>query len=102
MSDPKPVEERLLELCIDWTGEPIVDQSTPRIEITCGELREAATELTALRTQIAAMREALEPLWAGIQASPWHDIAGERMKRILVAETAIERVRAAINPSGEG
>ncbi|WP_157224469.1 hypothetical protein [Rhizobium mesoamericanum] len=40
---------------------------------------------------------ALDPLRQGISASEWHNINGERMKRILVAETAIERIDEALS-----
>lgn len=48
---------RLRDPCVDWTGEQIVDNSTPRHEIECGLLREAATRIETLEREIAVMRE---------------------------------------------
>jgi len=55
---------KLRGLCIDWTGEPIVDGSTPRIEPDCATLREAAAaieRLAAERDEALKAAEGLEP-----------------------------------------
>lgn len=62
-----PVEtlaEKLEGYCIDWNGEPIVDASTPRVELECRELREAIAALRSQSSRIAELEadlaEALE------------------------------------------
>jgi Lar family restriction alleviation protein len=45
------------------------------------------------------MREALEPIKQGCDASIWHTVNGERMKRIYVAESALARINAALERS---
>lgn len=62
-----PLIERLREPCIDWTGEPIVDGSTPRTDVHCGLLREAADTLEAQARELAEAREEIERLRADLE-----------------------------------
>lgn len=57
--DVAKLVEELRDATIDWTGEPIVDGSTPRYEIHCRPLREAATALESLSRELAEAREAI-------------------------------------------
>jgi len=52
------------------------------------------------KPESGAQRE-LRAIREGIEASAWHYVAGERMKRILVAETAIARIDAALSSAPE-
>jgi hypothetical protein len=45
---------------------------------------------------IEKLVSALEPVREGIAASEWHDVNGEQMKRLLVAQTAIDRIDTAL------
>jgi hypothetical protein len=67
--------------------------------------RKARAAIAALSQQpnreVAAIRE-LTALREGIEQSAWHQIGNERMKRILVAETAIARIDAAISTKEPG
>jgi len=47
--------------------------------------------------QLSILKEELTNLKRGIDASVWHYHAGERLKRILVAESTIERIDAALS-----
>lgn len=58
MRDHSDLIERLRGPCIDWTGEPIVDGSTPRYEVHCGLLREAASALSSLSLSLSEARAA--------------------------------------------
>jgi hypothetical protein len=49
----------LRDLCRDWNGEQIVDESTPRLEPSCGLLRRAADAL-ATRSDPAELVEVLK------------------------------------------
>jgi hypothetical protein len=60
-----------------------------------------AAENERLRAESEARKVALEPMMDGISRSEWHLIKGERFKRILVAETAIARIRTALGGSDE-
>jgi hypothetical protein len=53
--------ERLRGLCIDWSGEPIVDGSTPRIETDCGTLRQAADAIASLQAERDEALRRLDP-----------------------------------------
>lgn len=44
----------------------------------------------------AKLTEALEPIKEGIDRSPWHWVEGEKMSRILIAESAINRINEAL------
>lgn len=52
MSD---IAERLREITVDWNGEQIVDGSSPRVETTCGMLRQAAVEIERLRSLLESV-----------------------------------------------
>jgi len=55
----KELVERLREPCKDFTGEMIVSESTPRYEIHCDILYEAADEIERLNGIIEEMGECL-------------------------------------------
>ena len=57
-SDDLGLVATLRGLCIDWTGEPIVDGSMPRIEPDCATLREAAAAIERLVAERDVAREA--------------------------------------------
>jgi len=59
MTDAERLAERLEELCVDWTGEQIVDESTPRVETSCGMLRQAAQLIRHQAARIAELEGAL-------------------------------------------
>lgn len=44
------IVERLIELCTDYDGRPMVDEEPPLDNVRVGDLREAAAEITRLRT----------------------------------------------------
>lgn len=56
--------ERLRVMCIDWDGTDMADEAETISTVTCGTMREAADEITALRERVAALdkanREAVE------------------------------------------
>lgn len=60
MTDHFDLIARLREPCIDWTGEPIVDGSTPRTEVHCGLLREASDALSSQSLSLSEAREEIE------------------------------------------
>lgn len=62
MTDHSDLIARLREPCIDWTGEPIVDGSTPRTEVHCGLLREASDALSSQSLSLSEAREEIERL----------------------------------------
>jgi seryl-tRNA synthetase len=79
--------KRLRGLCIDWTGEPIVDGSLPRIETDCGTLRQAANAIASLqaeRDEALAERDKL--------TSQLHHVINDN----LTAEEEAEEARAAL------
>lgn len=70
-------------------------------------LKEASERaLEALRQPTAqtneVLREALEPVLRGIEQSEVHMVMGEPMKRILIAKTAEDRIRAALTTTTPG
>lgn len=67
--------------------EHMADRITTALETLAAERDRLVAELTLLR--------------AGIERSVWHDILGGRAKRILVAESAIERIDQALASIGE-
>lgn len=72
-------------------------------DIMCDRLRTALATAEAERD--AARNEALEFLTKtkeGVDASVWHFVGGERMKRVLFAETAIESLNATIRALKKG
>ena len=64
----------------------LIDEKIQRLKREIADTRSHAQKLT----------EALEPIKTGIDASVWHFVQGERMKRVLVAETAIARITNAL------
>ena len=76
--------ERLLEPCVDWTGEQIVDNSTPRYEIHCALLREAAAALVAAHAEIALLSGSIDILSADMAVA---QAEIERLTRLLTAAT---------------
>ena len=62
------------------------------------QTREQMVERTAAEVELAKLKEALDQ-------SKWHHVNGEQMKRILVAESALHRIAAALaaapTPRGE-
>jgi hypothetical protein len=75
--------EQLRGLCVDWNGERIVDNSTPRVETTCGLLRQAADALLAGRTEIQRLET---------ERNRISELHAE-------AQREIDRLRAALNTS---
>lgn len=84
----KSLVERLRDYCVDWNGGDIVDGSTPRIEILCGEIREAADRIEQLEAKQRAL--ALDTLSALGQA----DEAYEKQKQL---EADVARLREALS-----
>jgi uncharacterized coiled-coil DUF342 family protein len=59
--------------------------------------KKAVAQRDAARAEVARLREALEPIYAAAQqATPRYHAQGEAMRRILIAETAMDRMRAAL------
>lgn len=106
------IERRLRDPCVDWTGEQIVDNSTPRHEIECGLLREAATRIETLEREIAEMREILSfdcTAFPGMEeaAIKWaNKISGERGGKpyhpdpVGILEMCEDIARQALNRGG--
>ena len=85
----EPVGElvrKLLSYCMDWDDEPMADAEEPRVMPYCGELREAASTLTA---QAAALVAAEKERDAAILAASEHARArGEAEGALHVSELA--------------
>ena len=85
----EPVGElvrKLLSYCMDWNDEPMADAEEPRVMPYCGELREAASTLTA---QAAALVAAEKERDAAILAASEHARArGEAEGALHVSELA--------------
>lgn len=64
--DVRGLVERLLEPCVDWNGEQIVDDSAPRHEVHCRLLREAAATLTSLLERAERAERRAEELADGL------------------------------------
>lgn len=58
------IVERLRGPCVDWDGSQMPDAAEP-LHMDCGTLREAATLIESLRSDNAAMREALVSIERG-------------------------------------
>lgn len=56
----------------------------------------AESTLAKERKEKEKLREALEPINRGLEQSRLHDVGGEKMRRILVADTAYQRIRTAL------
>lgn len=93
----EPVGElvrKLLSYCMDWNDEPMADAEEPRVMPYCGELREAASTLTA---QAAALVAAEANAWPfGKRPNP---VCGHTQGEFAVYgdEASIKKVRAAIH-----
>lgn len=101
MTDHFDLIARLREPCIDWTGEPIVDGSTPRTEVHCGLLREASDALSSQSLSLSEAREEIERLKglvtgirecpqepAKVDASAWKIVPVKPTKAMLDAVDA--------------
>lgn len=49
----KLTPQQLLDYCIDWNGEPMVDGEEPRIIPNVGNLRYLANRIQALEEQVS-------------------------------------------------
>lgn len=63
--------ERLREWCRDWDGSEMADAAETRTTVDCRTMREAATLIESLRSDNAAMREALEAISVDDCMDPW-------------------------------
>ena len=68
----EPVGElvrKLLSYCMDWNDEPMADAEEPRVMPYCGELRQAASTLTAQAAALVAAEKRIAELEAGLDAA---------------------------------
>lgn len=54
------IVEKLINLCTDYDGKPMVDGEPPLDGVRVGDLRKAAAEITRLRTDIKNLIRSFE------------------------------------------
>ncbi|KKB81054.1 hypothetical protein VW35_02485 [Devosia soli] len=79
--DGGEIVERLLEPCRDYTGEMIVRHSTPRYEVHCEVLYDAATLITTQQQEIERLTK---------ERDEWQDRANRQQVRASAAESRVQ------------